>query len=63
VSAVPAVKTVYLDNAATTRAAPEAAAAAARAMLEDFGNPSSAHAPGRRAAEMLEARARTSRVF
>ncbi|MDR1328191.1 MAG: cysteine desulfurase [Oscillospiraceae bacterium] len=48
------MKTVYLDNAATTRAAPEAAAAAARAMLEDFGNPSSAHAPGRRAAEILE---------
>lgn len=44
---------VYLDNAATTQVCPEAAQAALQAMTEDFGNPSSTHALGRRAAAML----------
>jgi len=44
----------YLDNAATTRVRPEAAAAAVRAMTEEYGNPSSGYAPGRAAAAALE---------
>lgn len=49
---------IYLDNAATTRVCPEAAAAAIRYMTEDFGNPSSTHGPGRAARTALkEARA------
>jgi len=46
--------TVYFDNAATTRVCPEAAAAALDAMTERYGNPSSAHGPGRAAAALLE---------
>jgi len=46
--------TVYFDNAATTRVCPEAAEAALRVMREDFGNPSSSHALGRRARDILE---------
>ena len=45
----------YLDNAATTAVCPEAAAAALRAMTEDYGNPSSTHAKGRAAAKLLAA--------
>ncbi len=45
--------TCYFDNAATTRACPEAVSAAVEAMTEDYGNPSSGHAPGRRAASLL----------
>ena len=49
---------IYLDNAATTKVCPEAAAAAMQYMTEDFGNPSSTHAPGRIARTALkEARA------
>lgn len=49
---------IYLDNAATTRVCPEAAEAALCCMTEDFGNPSSTHAPGRAARGRLkEARA------
>ena len=44
----------YLDNAATTRVCPEAAAAALRAMTEVYGNPSSTHALGREAHRLLE---------
>ena len=44
----------YLDNAATTRVCPEAADAAARAMLDIYGNPSSTHTLGRRARALLE---------
>ena len=44
---------IYLDNAATTRVCPEAAEAALRAMTEEFGNPSSTHAPGRTARDAL----------
>ena len=44
----------YLDNAATTRVCPEAAAAALRAMTEVYGNPSSTHTLGREAKKLLE---------
>ncbi len=37
---------VYLDNAATTRVAPEVAQVVTDCMREDFGNPSSAHRYG-----------------
>ncbi len=46
---------IYLDNAATTQVCPEAAEAAVRCMTEDFGNPSSSHAPGRTARAILKA--------
>lgn len=36
----------YLDNAATTRVLPEVAEIVRRAMLDDYGNPSSLHAKG-----------------
>ncbi|MEQ8764633.1 MAG: cysteine desulfurase family protein [Planctomycetota bacterium] len=45
---------VYLDNAATTRCSPEAATAVQRHLLDDFGNPSSAHELGARAGALLE---------
>ena len=44
----------YLDNAATTRVCPEAAAAALAAMTETYGNPSSTHAKGREAKKLLD---------
>ncbi|NCB63433.1 MAG: cysteine desulfurase [Clostridia bacterium] len=46
---------IYLDNAATTRVCPEAVAAAAGAMSERFGNPSSRYALGAEAAARLKA--------
>lgn len=46
---------IYLDNAATTRVCPEAAAAAAAAMTEQYGNPSSTHRMGREAGKLLDA--------
>ena len=46
---------VYLDNAATTQVCPEAAQAAAEAMLECYGNPSSQHQVGRSAKKLLDA--------
>ena len=45
---------IYLDNAATTRVCPAAAEAAARAMTETFGNPSSPHRMGREAKALLD---------
>ena len=45
------MNTIYLDHAATTRVLPEAAQAALRVMTEDFGNPSSLHHLGVRAAK------------
>lgn len=48
---------IYLDNAATTRVCPEAAAAALSAMTELYGNPSSLHETGFEA-ERLVAEAR-----
>ena len=44
----------YLDNAATTAVCPEAAEAALRVMLEDYGNPSSTHTKGREAKALLD---------
>ncbi len=45
---------IYLDNAATTRVCPEAAAAALAAMTECYGNPSSTHRAGREAKKELD---------
>ena len=44
---------IYLDNNASTKVDPEAAAAVAQAM-ELSGNPSSVHAEGRRARRAVE---------
>lgn len=44
---------VYLDNSATTRVFPEAAALAARIMCEEYGNPSSLHLKGVEAEKYL----------
>ena len=53
---------IYLDNAATTRVCREAADAAYRVMTEDYGNPSSTHALGRKAKAILdEARAHVAK--
>ena len=46
---------IYLDHAATTQLRPEVAQAMAASLVEDFGNPSSGHAWGRRARSRLEA--------
>ena len=54
---------IYLDHNAITPMRPEAKAAVAAA-LEVFGNPSSVHAAGRAARDLLdEARARTARAL
>ncbi len=45
---------IYLDNAATTRVCPEAAAAALKAMTEEYANPSSTHRMGRNAKKLLD---------
>lgn len=45
---------VYLDHAATTPVRPEVATAMQLALEDNFGNPSSAHAWGRRARILLE---------
>jgi cysteine desulfurase len=44
----------YLDHAATTPVLPEVRAAVLASLSEDFGNPSSVHAPGRRARKAVE---------
>jgi cysteine desulfurase len=55
---------VYLDNGATTRVDPRVAEAAARAMVEAYGNPSSAHTLGVEAARLLlRAREQVARVL
>lgn len=46
---------IYLDNSATTKVCPEAARAVIEAMTENYGNPSSGHALGRAASELLTA--------
>jgi len=46
---------IYLDNAATTRVAPEVLEVVAACMGADYGNPSSAHRMGIAAARRLEA--------
>lgn len=45
---------IYLDNAATTKTGQVAQQAMAACMEECWGNPSSLHTPGQRAAEVLE---------
>ncbi len=50
---------VYLDNAATTRVGEAAAAAALRAMTEEYANPSSPYLAGRQAAAALSAHRET----
>lgn len=45
---------VYLDNAATTKAAPEVVAAVVECMQENYGNPSSAHRLGVAAERVLK---------
>ena len=45
---------VYFDNAASTRVRDESIEVMSRVMREDFGNPSSMHALGRRAKNELE---------
>ena len=55
---------IYLDNSATTRVCSEAAAAAAAAMREDFGNPSAVHGAGIKAKTLLEkARAQAAKTL
>ncbi len=46
---------IYLDHAATTPVLPQAAQAAFDAMTDTYGNPSSQHAPGLAAAQLLTA--------
>lgn len=46
---------IYLDNAATTRAWPEVAAAMVQALREGYGNPSSLHGLGLEAERAVEA--------
>jgi cysteine desulfurase len=46
--------TVYFDNASTTQVCPEAAELMLRVMREEYGNPSSTHAMGRRGKDILE---------
>lgn len=48
---------IYLDNAATTRVDPKVAEVVAACMLEDFGNPASAHASGITAERRVKAAA------
>lgn len=46
---------IYLDHAATTPLRPEVAEAMSASLADDFGNPSSGHAWGRRARRRLDA--------
>ena len=46
---------IYLDNNATTRVAPEVFEAMRPHLTDEWGNPSSAHAPGRAARAAIEA--------
>lgn len=48
------MKTIYLDNAATTQLRPEVVAEISKVLLEDFGNPSSTHSFGRHAKGVIE---------
>jgi len=55
---------IYLDNAATTPVDPRVADAVRPLLAEEFGNPSSRHPPGVRAAEALDlARRRVARAL
>ncbi|MFH0903258.1 MAG: cysteine desulfurase family protein [Pseudomonadota bacterium] len=52
------MRCIYLDNAATTQVAPEVVESMVRCLRDEYGNPSSAHGLGARAARLLaEARA------
>jgi len=53
------MKNVYLDNAATTPMAPEVIEVMVSAMQDNFGNPSSTHAFGRKSKALLENSRRT----
>jgi len=44
---------IYLDNSATTRVLPEAAAAMVKTMIEEYGNPSSLHGKGVKSERLL----------
>ncbi len=58
-----ATSSIYLDNAATTPLDPAVLEAMRPYLEEDFGNPSSRHRPGQRAAEAVErARAEVARA-
>ena len=55
---------IYLDNNASTKPAPEVAETVCRVLAETYGNPSSAHAPGRKARSIIEeARADVARLI
>ncbi|MCC6741299.1 MAG: cysteine desulfurase [Planctomycetia bacterium] len=55
---------IYLDNNATTPICPEALEAATAALRDCFGNPSSAHAAGRKAKKLLaESREKTASLL
>ena len=45
---------IYADNAGTTKMSPVAIDAMTKCMNEVFGNPSSLHSTGQRAAEVLQ---------
>jgi len=47
--------TIYLDNAATTRADPRVVSAMERCLREEYGNPSSLHRMGLQAEKALHA--------
>ncbi len=49
------LKEIYLDNSATTKVCPQAAAKALEIMTENYGNPSSLHSMGLRAEHELTA--------
>jgi len=48
------VKTIYLDNAATTKVKENVAKAVNNVFIKDYGNASSIHAMGKKARELLE---------
>lgn len=48
------MKTIYLDNAATTRVHPEVAEAMQAALTENYANPSSLHSAGRMVRKVVE---------
>jgi cysteine desulfurase len=48
------MKTIYLDNNATTMMLPQVAETMGRAMLEGYANPASQHSEGRKARKALE---------
>lgn len=57
-------KTIYLDNAATTRCGPEAARLIAQMLTEEYGNPSSLHTMGFQAEQRIEhARAQVAELL